>query len=108
MDFSDLGKRIRSKREAKHLTQEELGEKIGVSGAFIGMIERAEREPSLEVFIGIANELNATADELLSGVIAECSNARLATYSKRIAVMNNADVERLFAMIDIALSMGKE
>lgn len=108
MDFSDLGKRIRNKREAGFLTQEELGEKIGVTGAFIGMVERAEREPSLEVFVKIANGLNATADELLSGVITECSNARLAKYSEKIANMNSADAERLFAIIDIALNMGKE
>lgn len=41
-----LGKRIRTLRRLKTLTQEELGEKAGLSYKFVGEIERGEVNPS--------------------------------------------------------------
>lgn len=108
MDFSEMGNRIRKHRQLKAMTQDALAEKVGVSPAYIGMIERGERAPSLDVFILIANELSVTADELLTGLVSECYNARLAKYGERIAKLKHADAERIFTMIDLALCMGKE
>ena len=108
MDFSEMGNRIRKHRQLKSMTQDALAEKVGVSPAYIGMIERGERAPSLDVFILIANELNVTADELLTGLVSECYNARLAKYGEWISKLNHVDAERIFSMIEIALCMGKD
>ena len=94
MDFSEMGGRIRKHRQLKSMTQDVLAEKVGVSPAYIGMIERGERAPSLDVFILIANELSVTADELLNGLVVECHK--------------HADAERLFGMIDLMLGMGSD
>lgn len=108
MDFSEMDGRIRKHRQLKSMTQDVLAEKVGVSPAYIGMIERGERAPSLDVFILIANELSVTADELLNGLVVECHNARLAKYGERIAKLKHADAERLFGMIDLMLGMGSD
>ena len=50
MDFSEMGNRIRKHRQLKSMTQDALAEKVGVSPAYIGMIERGERAPSLDGF----------------------------------------------------------
>lgn len=108
MDFSGMGTRIKQRRKTKEMTQDDLAEKVGVSPGFVGMIERGERAPSLDVFVLLANELGVTADELLSGVVVESVNARLAQYGSKLSKMSTADVERIFAMLDIAMNMGDD
>lgn len=60
-----LGKRIRLLRHKKKLTQEELGEKSGISWKFIGEIERGRANPSVAVLEKISNSLNLILAELL-------------------------------------------
>ncbi len=65
MDYGLLGKRIREERQKLHLTQENLSEKVGVSVAFIGQIERGERKLSLDTLVKVASQLGITVDYLL-------------------------------------------
>jgi len=59
-----LGKRIRTLRKLKALTQEELGEKAGLSYKFIGEIERGMVNLSLDSLVKIANALDVKAGDL--------------------------------------------
>ena len=52
-----LGKKIQKRRKEVGLTQEELGEKVGISRAYMGYIEQGRYAPSLEVIEKIAREL---------------------------------------------------
>ncbi|RRJ64713.1 XRE family transcriptional regulator [Paenibacillus oralis] len=65
MDYEALGKRLRQERHKMHLTQEKLAEKIEVSDAYIGQIERGERSLSLDTLVKLANQLGVTVDYLL-------------------------------------------
>ena len=60
----ELGKRIKALRKLKGLTQEELGEKSGLSYKFIGEIERGEVNPSLNSLRQIAKSLDLPVREL--------------------------------------------
>lgn len=60
----ELGKRIRTLRKLKGLTQEELGEKSGISYKFIGEMERGEVNPSLNSLIQIAKALGIYVNDL--------------------------------------------
>ena len=53
-----LGQNIRHIREAKKLSQEELGFRIKSARNYIGCIERGEKSPSLDVLFDIAQALN--------------------------------------------------
>lgn len=64
MNKASIGKRIRTCREEKGWSQENFAEKIGLSIAYTGMIERGEKVPRLETFIRIANVLEVSADFL--------------------------------------------
>lgn len=72
MDYRSLGKRIREERLRLNLTQERLSEDIGISTAYLGQIERGERNITLEKLILLANRLGVTIDFLLSDYI--CPN----------------------------------
>lgn len=65
MDYKALGKRLRQERHKMHLTQEKLAERVEVSDAYIGQIERGERSLSLDTLVKLANQLAVTVDYLL-------------------------------------------
>lgn len=65
MLYIDLGQKIREERIEKGYTQEELGEKIDSTGAYIGQIERGERSASMSKIVLIAQALNVSLDYLI-------------------------------------------
>ncbi|MCT4563804.1 MAG: helix-turn-helix domain-containing protein [Maledivibacter sp.] len=62
---SILGKRIREERLKIGLTQEKLAEFAEVSPAYMGRIERGERNITVKTLIRIANALGTSIDYLL-------------------------------------------
>lgn len=63
------GDRIREARKAKHMTQEELGELIGVSGVTIMRYEKYQREPRMEQLQKIGEALGVNWTYLLGSTI---------------------------------------
>lgn len=61
-----LGQIIRSRREAKGLTQIELASKSSVDRNYIGMLERGERNPSYLSLQKIANGLGIPVNQLIA------------------------------------------
>ena len=64
INYTLLGKRIKKYRRKQGLTQAELAEIVGVSPNHISKIETASTKLSLEVFVGIADALKVSADQL--------------------------------------------
>jgi len=60
-----LGRRVRSLREAKGWTQQELGSQADVNYKFLGEIERGQQNPSLNVLVKIAAALEVDLPEML-------------------------------------------
>ena len=60
-----FGNRVRDKRAALKLSQEELAELAGVHRTYIGMIERAEKNITLSNIERIARALSVSLDQLL-------------------------------------------
>lgn len=61
-----LGTRIRELRKSKNLTQFELAEKIGLSTNFIGMVERGERNTTVDKIFKLAKAFNITMEEFFN------------------------------------------
>ena len=59
-----LGRRIRSLRTAKGLTQQELGGRAEVNYKFLGEIERGRQNPSFDVLLRIASALEVDLAEV--------------------------------------------
>lgn len=67
MNQDKIGKFISVLRKENNLTQEELGEKLGVSGKTISRWENGNYMPDISMFEPLANNLNVTITELLKG-----------------------------------------
>ena len=65
MNYYEIGQRIRKKRKAQGLSQEDLAEKIGISTTHMSHIETGNTKLSLSVFVDIASALEVQADALL-------------------------------------------
>lgn len=60
-----IGESIKKNRKKAGLTQEELGNILGVSGVAIMRYEKGQREPNLEMLHKIADALEVSINELL-------------------------------------------
>ena len=60
-----FGNRVREERIKQKLSQEELAEKAGVHRTYIGMVERAEKNITLQNIEKIAKALNISIDKLM-------------------------------------------
>ena len=71
IDYTAMGGRIRSARQAAGLSQSELAERCALSVSFLGHIERGSRKMSLETLVSICEVLNLSADYLLQDELEE-------------------------------------
>ena len=60
-----IGSRIRMFREAKRMSQKELGERIGISGARVSNWEQGSHRPDVDLLARICEVLNVSPSELL-------------------------------------------
>ena len=65
MDYYAIGQRIRKRRKAQNLSQEQLAEKIGISTTHMSHIETGNTKLSLPVLVDISIVLGTTTDDLL-------------------------------------------
>lgn len=65
----NLGKCLRSYREAKGLSQEEVSFRAGIHRTYLSQIELGERNPSFLVFINVCNVLGMPPSHILNEVI---------------------------------------
>ncbi len=67
MDYSVIGRRIRTLRQERKMKQEQLADSIDVSVAFMSRIERGSTQINLKRLIQIAEILNVSPGYLLTG-----------------------------------------
>ncbi len=70
-----IGKRIREFRKMRHLSQGELAEKCGLHPAYIGQLERGEKNATLASIQSICRGLQITMDQLLYGIMPDDTEA---------------------------------
>jgi transcriptional regulator with XRE-family HTH domain len=59
---------VRAMRKAAGLSQEALGERAGLEMAYVGRIERAEKDPSVRTVARLARGLDVAVADLFDGV----------------------------------------
>jgi transcriptional regulator with XRE-family HTH domain len=63
--ISDFGKRLAKLRKANGLTQQQLGDQVGVSRRVIAYYEAETDYPPAHIIVPLAQALNVSTDELL-------------------------------------------
>ncbi len=63
----EIGLRIRDIREKMNLTKEELAEKLGISGQYLGMIEKGKNNISIENLKILCDLSGFSSDYILFG-----------------------------------------
>ena len=67
-DGQTLGQRIRAAREALGESQVNLADSAGISQGYLSQLETDEREPTLSIAARLAQALEVSLDELVSGI----------------------------------------
>lgn len=67
VDYTLIGKRIKQKRTAAHITQERLAEMINVTVGYISQIERCITKPNLDMLSEIGRALDCDIGYFISG-----------------------------------------
>ena len=66
VNYLAMGNRMKIKRRAKNMSQEEIAKAVQISMSFYGNIERGRRIPSIDTLVAIANVLEVGVDYLLA------------------------------------------
>ena len=85
MNIVNVGRQIAESRKRKGLTQNELGERIGVTPQAVSKWERGEMLPDTAILPDLADVLETTIDHILNG------GERMVEYRGRIYVGDMVD-----------------
>lgn len=99
VDYNIIGERIKHARKARHMTQEELAEKLGVSIAFLSRIERGSSQINLKRLSQLCGILGTTEGEILNGVSSTSSSYLNTELSD---ILKNCSSEQLKLIYEIA------
>lgn len=99
MDFKQGGKTLQDIRKKKGLTQEELGEKAGISTVTVSRIERGVLIPSLLTLTSLCNALETGADSILAAYIHTASPVRWTPLVQELESLDADKKRRAEAMI---------
>ena len=103
MELDAIGRNIRKFRKERHLRQEDLAERTGLSANYIGMVERGEKTPSLETLIRIINALQVSADVILSEVIENGYVIKNSQLNEKLENLSEEERQRIYDVIDTLL-----
>ncbi|MFS0860014.1 helix-turn-helix domain-containing protein [Paenibacillus taichungensis] len=95
---NSVGERIRAIRKAKGLTQQQLAEISGLDDAYIGSVERGERNFSIDTLEKILNGLNVPSYSLFYNSDSDFDSLNLQfidTYRSIINELNPQQVQNL-------------
>ena len=90
MDQIKIGKFIAALRKEKGLTQEQLGEKLGVTNKTISRWENGNYMPDVEMLILLSKEFGVSINELISGERLLAEDFKKAADNNLVAALNNS------------------
>ena len=107
MNYATIGQNIRTYRTRKKLRQEDLAELTDLSVTYIGMVERAEKIPSLETFINILNALEVSADVVLADVLKTGYEVKSSLIAEKISTLAPAERDKVLDVVNTLIKHSK-
>lgn len=99
--LKDIGERIRRQREHLKLTQEQMAERLNVSGNYYGKVERGIHSLSYELLVKLPELMHVSLDYILTGKV----NAD--TDSTIVDIINEAPKDKRIYMEDLLVAASK-
>lgn len=99
VDYTVIGERLKKARKDKHLTQEQLAEKIDVSIAFLSRIERGSSQINLKRLSQICQILEVTEGDILNGASSKSTKYLNSEFAD---LLKNCSSEKQKLIYDIA------
>lgn len=91
----NFGKKLAKLRRANGLTQQQLGDKVGVSKRVIAYYEGETKYPPAHLIVPLAKALKLSTDELLNGKAIKTPDPKLASLWRKLkAVEGFSDKDR--------------
>ncbi|MCI5513715.1 MAG: helix-turn-helix domain-containing protein, partial [Clostridia bacterium] len=90
MDQIKIGKFIGTLRKEKGLTQEQLGEKLGVTNKTISRWENGNYMPDVEMLSLLSKEFDVSINELISGERLLAEDFKKAADDNLVTALNNS------------------
>jgi len=67
--WAQIGERVKKIRKDRNLSKTQFGKILGVSGQYVGMVERGTQNLSVDLIVKICHDTGVSADYILFGVI---------------------------------------
>ena len=99
LDYTIIGERLKKARLEKHLTQEQLAEKLDVSVAFLSRAERGDVKINLSRISQLCDLLDISISNVLTGTASNSKDYLSEDFSN---LLKNCPPEKLKLIYDIA------
>ena len=104
LDYNIIGQRIKKARQNKHLTQEDLAEKLDVSVAFLSRIERGSSHINLKRLNQICDILNITEGQILNGSSGNSKNYLNAEFSELLKSSSSEEQTLIYKIAQVIVN----
>lgn len=96
----NIGKKLKSLRKSRNLTQTELGKRLGIPTSTLGMYERNKRTPSPDILAKYINFFDVTYDYIFGNNISASNSKKYKTIDVLGSIPAGIPVEAISDVID--------
>ena len=104
LDYSIIGERLKKARQNKHLTQENLAEKLDVSVAFLSRIERGSSHINLKRLNQICDILDITEGQILNGSSGSSKNYLNAEFTELLKKSSSEQQKLIYQIAQVIIN----
>lgn len=106
---AEFGKRLKTYRKKKHLSQMDLAELIGTAPSSVSHLENGTHSPSLETLLKLSAALNCGIDDMLCDSLPAVRDIHLdKDFEKLLSSCTTSEKRMLYKILDISLKALKE
>jgi transcriptional regulator with XRE-family HTH domain len=102
-----IGQRLRELRQSRRLSQDEVGFRAGISGKYVGRLERGEINVTIDTLDRLAKALDTTVSDLARPIAASLADDKRVVKRLVRKIVDAGDarqVAKLRALIEALLS----
>lgn len=108
VDYTAIGKRIKTKRKSCGKTQEQIAEQLDVTVGYVSQVERGVTKINLDLLSRISTILDSDIAYFITGVSADRSTYLLDELTEKFAQLTREQKQFVMSLIELQLAKNKE